>query len=209
MDTLLKLAHEQDRLLSMNAVLALGMIGAGSNNARIAQILRDLAAYFSKEPQHLFCVRVAQGLLHLGKGLCTLSPISFDGNLNVRPALAALLAFTHIVLDLPRMFFQDDREYLLYMLVPAIRPRLLYTVDADNGYAKVSAGVRVGQAVDIVGQPGNPRALTGFQTHKAPVLLSTGERAELSTDEWNPLTDCLDGIVVLRANPNAINVAKD
>lgn len=53
-DTLTKLAHDQDLNISQNAVLALGLIGAGTNNSRIAHILRGLAAYFSKEPAHLF-----------------------------------------------------------------------------------------------------------------------------------------------------------
>ena len=39
------------------------------------------------------------------------------------------------------------------------------------------------QAVDIVGQVGKPRTITGFQTHTTPVLLAHGERAELATDE--------------------------
>ena len=39
------------------------------------------------------------------------------------------------------------------------------------------------QAVDVVGQAGRPKTITGFQTHTTPVLLGHGERAELATDE--------------------------
>ena len=39
------------------------------------------------------------------------------------------------------------------------------------------------QAVDVVGQAGKPKSITGFQTHKTPVLLAYGERAELATEE--------------------------
>lgn len=39
------------------------------------------------------------------------------------------------------------------------------------------------QAVDVVGQAGNPKTITGFQTHTTPVLLAYGERAELATEE--------------------------
>jgi 26S proteasome regulatory subunit N1 len=42
----------------------------------------------------------------------------------------------------------------------------------------------VGAAVDIVGQSGNPRTITGFQVHKAPVLISQGERCELSNEDY-------------------------
>ena len=34
--------------------------------------------------------------------------------------------------------------------------------------------IRVGQAVDVVGQAGNPKKITGFQTHTSPVLISNG-----------------------------------
>lgn len=34
--------------------------------------------------------------------------------------------------------------------------------------------VRVGQAVDVVGKAGNPKNITGFQTHTTPVLLGIG-----------------------------------
>ena len=32
--------------------------------------------------------------------------------------------------------------------------------------------VRVGQAVDVVGQAGRPKTITGFATHTTPVLLA-------------------------------------
>ena len=34
-----------------------------------------------------------------------------------------------------------------------------------------------------MGQAGKPKTITGFQTHKTPVLLAYGERAELATEE--------------------------
>jgi len=51
----------------MSAILALGLIGAGTNNSRIAGLLRQLVGYYYKDPNHLFVVRIAQGLLHMGK----------------------------------------------------------------------------------------------------------------------------------------------
>lgn len=58
-----------------------GIIGAGTNNARLAGLLRSLSAYYAKEPQLLFLVRVAQGLVHMGKGLLTLAPHHAHGQL--------------------------------------------------------------------------------------------------------------------------------
>jgi 26S proteasome regulatory subunit N1 len=78
---------------------------------------------------------------------------------------------------------------------------MLITLDEELNPLPVS--VRVGQAVDTVGLAGKPRSITGFQTHTTPVLLSVGERAELATDEYLPLTSVLEGLVILRKNPDA------
>jgi len=44
--------------------------------------------------------------------------------------------------------------------------------------------------------------LLGFQTHTTPVLLAYGERAELATEEYLPLTPVVEGFVILRKNPD-------
>lgn len=62
-------------------MLALGIVGAGTNNARLAGVLRGLASYYHKEPGLLFLTRVAQGLAHMGKGLLGLSPYHTDRQL--------------------------------------------------------------------------------------------------------------------------------
>ena len=46
------------------------------------------------------------------------------------------------------------------------------------------------------------KTITGFQTHTTPVLLAHGERAELATEEFLPVTPILEGFVILRKNPN-------
>jgi 26S proteasome regulatory subunit N1 len=48
----------------------------------------------------------------------------------------------------------------------------------DENLKPLSVPVRVGQAVDVVGQAGRPKIITGFQTHS---LLAAGDRAELAT----------------------------
>lgn len=74
-------------------------------------------------------------------------------------------------------------------------PRLLLTVDTDLNLLPVS--VRVGQAVETVGQAGRPKTITGFQTHTTPVLLGVNDRAELATDSVRALSGYLEGIVIL------------
>lgn len=38
------------------AIISLGLIGAGTNNARIAAMLRNLSSYYYKDASALFCV---------------------------------------------------------------------------------------------------------------------------------------------------------
>lgn len=38
------------------AVISLGLIGAGTNNARIAGMLRNLSSYYYEDASLLFCV---------------------------------------------------------------------------------------------------------------------------------------------------------
>jgi 26S proteasome regulatory subunit N1 len=65
----------------------------------------------------------------------------------------------------------------------------------------VSVTDRILQAVDVVGQAGKPRTISGFQTHQTPVRLGTTERAELATEEFIPFAHVLEGFVVLQKNP--------
>ncbi len=136
----------------------------------------------------------------MGKGLCTLSPLFQDGLICSRVSMASLITLLHTCLDMENSLLKD-RHYLLYTIVPAIRPRFIMALDEKGAHNPIS--VRVGQAVDVVGHVGKPRAITGFQTHTTPVLLSHGERAEMSTDEWNTVADFLEGPIIVTRNADA------
>jgi hypothetical protein len=58
-DLLNKLAYDTDVNVSMSAIFALGLIGAGTNNSRLAGNLRYIAAYFANSADQLFVVRIA------------------------------------------------------------------------------------------------------------------------------------------------------
>lgn len=87
-DLLTKYSHDPDDKVACNSIFALGIVGAGTNNARLAASLRQLAVYHSKNPSELFMVRLAQGLAHMGKGTMTLSPWHTDRQLIDYCALA-------------------------------------------------------------------------------------------------------------------------
>lgn len=181
LDTLSKYSHDPDLLVAQSAVFAMGLIGAGTNHARLALMLRNLASYYAKQPESLFVVRVAQGLVQLGKGTIALDCFHTDRSLMSPTAIAGLmstlLAFTNIKDCMCRAWqthFTDqaivimkESHWLLYCLTPAMSPRFLLTLDEELNPLPVT--VRVGQAVNTIGQAGNPRAISGFQTHQTPV----------------------------------------
>merc|ERR1711990_673027 len=94
-DTLSKFSHDSDGEVAFNSIFAMGLVGAGTNNARLAQMLRQLAVYYQKDANALFMVRLAQGLVHLGKGTLTMQPFHSDRSLmNVASASALISAVT-------------------------------------------------------------------------------------------------------------------
>jgi len=199
LDTLSKFSHDADAEVAHNAIFGLGLLGAGTNNARLAAILRQLAQYHAKDSNNLFMVRVAQGLVHLGKGTLTLNPFHSDRQLMSPVAVAGLMSVLVAMLDVKTTILGKS-HYLLYGLATAMQPRMLVTFDTELRPLPVS--VRVGNAVDVVGQAGKPKTITGFQTHTTPVLLAHGERAELATEEYIPVTSIMEGFVILKKNPD-------
>ncbi|KAM3213355.1 hypothetical protein ACQJBY_066000 [Aegilops geniculata] len=195
-DTLSRQSNDADGQVMMAATISLGLIGAGTNNARIAELLRNLSS--QEHGVYLFCVRIAQGLVHLGKGLLTLAPYHSDRLLLSPVALAGLVTVLHACLNMQPTIL-GEYPYMLYILALAMQPRMLLTLDED--LKPLPVPVHVGQAVDVVGQAGSPRTITGFQTHNTPVLLAAGERAELATEKYIPLTPVLEGFVILMKNP--------
>ncbi|KAF2010014.1 26S proteasome regulatory complex, non-ATPase subcomplex, Rpn1 subunit [Aaosphaeria arxii CBS 175.79] len=197
-DTLSRYSHDNDNDVAVNAIFAMGLCGAGTNNARLAQLLRQLASYYHRDANALFMVRVAQGLLHMGKGTLSSSPFHTDRQVLSRVAAAGLLTVLVSMID-AKQFILGDSHYLLYFLATSIHPRFLITLDEE--LKPLTVNVRVGQAVDVVGQAGKPKTITGWQTQSTPVLLAHGERAELEDEKYIPLSSILEGVVILRKNP--------
>jgi 26S proteasome regulatory subunit N1 len=195
-DTLSRYSHDNDIDVAVNAIFAMGILGAGTNNARLAQLLRQLASYYHRDANALFMVRIAQGLVHMGKGTMSINPFHTDRSVLSRVAAAGLLTVAMSLVDNPKAFVLGDHHYLLYFLVTAMHPRFLVTLDED--LKPVQVNVRVGQAVDVVGQAGRPKTITGWQTQSTPVLLGYGERAELEDEEWICLANVMEGVCILR-----------
>jgi 26S proteasome regulatory subunit N1 len=198
-DTLSRYSHDNDNDVAVNAIFAMGLLGAGTNNARLAQLLRQLASYYSRDANSLFMVRIAQGLLHMGKGTMSLNPFHTERQVMSRVGAAGLLTVLVSLID-AKQFILADSHYLLYFLVTSMYPRFLVTLDED--LAPIQVNVRVGQAVDVVGQAGRPKTITGWQTQSTPVVLAYGERAELEDEKYIALNSVMEGLVILRKNPD-------
>ena len=200
-DQLSRLTHDADAELAQGAIFGLGLVSAGTNNSRVAGLLRGLSEFYAKEASHLFAVRIAQGLNAAGKGLVTLAPFHSDRLLLNGAGIAGLLTVLHACIDIKGTVL-DKYHFLLFYLSSATNPRYLSTVNTD--LQLVSISVRVGLAVETVGQAGRPKTITGFQTHTSPVLVGTKERAELANQEYVTLGSVLEGCMMVEKAPEKV-----
>ncbi|KAK8657304.1 hypothetical protein V6N13_035551 [Hibiscus sabdariffa] len=191
---------QYDSEVAMAAVISLGLIGAGTNNACIVGMLRKLSRYYHEDDSLLFCVRIAQGLVHLGKGLLTLDPYHCNRFLLSPTAFAGLITLLHACLDMKTIIL-GKYHFVLYFLVLAMRPKMLMTV--DENLQPLSVPVRVGQAVGVESMAGQPTTITNFRTMMTPALLGAGQRAELATGRYVPLSPTLEGHVILKEKSRA------
>lgn len=150
----------------------------------------------------------------MGKGTIGVNPFHTDRSLMSPVAVCGLLA-TLVSFTDTRGFILDKSHWMLYFLTMAMYPvswlsclpppRAAPRTDAPPGLQRflitlsdetdelLPATVRVGQAVDVVGQAGKPRTISGFQTHTTPVRLGHTERAEMATEEFIPYSHVLEG----------------
>uniref|UniRef100_A0A7S3JI83 26S proteasome non-ATPase regulatory subunit RPN1 C-terminal domain-containing protein n=1 Tax=Euplotes harpa TaxID=151035 RepID=A0A7S3JI83_9SPIT len=181
MDFLGKLSYDGDSEVAINAVLALGLIWSGTNNSRLHGNLRQLASYYNKDPDNLLMVRIAQGLVSSGKGLINLQPTHSDRFLHSNVALSGILCVL-LTCTFPSKLFFGRFHTMLYYLCLAMYPRMLITLNED--LEPIQVDVKVGHAFD-----------------KSPVLLNYGEKADLVTEEYLPVTPIIENFVILKPNP--------
>lgn len=127
MDMLTKLTYDPDKEVAQSAIFALGLIAAGSNNSRLAEVLRQIASYSHRDNDTLFMVRIAQGLLQMGKGLVSIHPIHSDKLLLSNIALAGILSSVFACTNLPNIMFANY-HYLIYTLALSASPRICMPV---------------------------------------------------------------------------------
>lgn len=130
MDILSKLGYDTDVETAQRAIIALGLIGAGTNNSRLADILRKLASYYSKESELVFCVRISQGLLYLGKGMLSIQPYYNERFLLSKVGMAGVITFLISLFDIKGTLL-SKQHYFLFFLALAMYPKFLFVVKND------------------------------------------------------------------------------
>mmetsp|Transcript_31613 Transcript_31613/g.42833 ORF Transcript_31613/g.42833 Transcript_31613/m.42833 type:complete len:249 (-) Transcript_31613:319-1065(-) len=132
LDLLTKLAYDSDVEVSMSAIFSLGLIGAGTNHSKLAGNLRYLAQYYSgsSTQNQLFVIRIAQGLVHMGKGLLGMNPLHSGKFLFSNVSLGGLITVLYTCTDM-NTFIAGKYHYFLYYLVLSIYPRMLITLNEE------------------------------------------------------------------------------
>lgn len=151
---------------NVNSLVALGIVGAGSCSSRILRILDANFGNVYKDSKASAALIYAQGLVNLGKGLFTLSPFCYDGQLILNKGVVGLVSTFFIFLE-TGMF--KEHPYLLYLITGSVVPRYV------AGYEGLA---RVGRPVDVVGLVGKPNTISAAIVHSLPVILNGNERAE-------------------------------
>ena len=131
MDILFKLAYDTDTEISHRAIICLGLVGAGTNNSRLADILRKLASYYTKDLDHLLLIRIAQGLLYMGKGMLSIQPYYSERFLLSKVGMAGLLTFLVSLLDIKTSLL-GKHHYFIYFLTLAMYPKSLFVVTLSS-----------------------------------------------------------------------------
>jgi len=145
---------------------------------------------------------MSQGLLYMGKGMLNIQPYYSERFLLSKVGMAGVIIFMTSLLDIKETLLAK-KHYFIYFLALAMYPKSLFVL--NDKMEPMPLQIRVGQAVDVVGQAGKPKKITGFQTHTSPVLIGNGERAELASEEFIPIQDCvLENFIILRKNPDYV-----
>ena len=102
-------------------------MGAGTNNSRVADIFRKLASYYTKDQDSLLLIRLAQGLLYMGKGMLSIQPYYSERFLLSKVGMSGLIVFLVSLLDI-RSTLLAKNHFFIYFLSLAMYPKSLFVV---------------------------------------------------------------------------------
>jgi 26S proteasome regulatory subunit N1 len=93
----------------------------------LADIFRKLASYYNKENETLLLIRLAQGLLYMGKGMLSIQPYYSERFLLSKVGMSGLMIFLVSLLDINRTLLGKN-HYFIYFLSLAMYPKSLFVV---------------------------------------------------------------------------------
>lgn len=93
----------------------------------MADIFRKLASYYNKENETLLLIRLAQGLLYMGKGMLSIQPYYSERFLLSKVGMSGLMIFLVSLLDINRTLLGKN-HYFIYFLSLAMYPKSLFVV---------------------------------------------------------------------------------
>ena len=102
-------------------------MGAGTNNSRVADIFRKLASDYTKDQDSLLLIRLAQGLLYMGKGMLSIQPYYSERFLLSKVGMSGLIVFLVSLLDI-RSTLLAKNHFFIYFLSLAMYPKSLFVV---------------------------------------------------------------------------------
>ncbi|KAG0441963.1 26S proteasome regulatory subunit RPN1 [Dictyocoela muelleri] len=187
-DTLVKNLNSSNLDVVIKTILSLGIIGAGTNNSKIIDVLINHMKYQNRCPKSSIAVTMAISLIKLGKGTLSLNPYSYK---ILNPKLFIGLFSTILLMMDDNILF--NYPFLWYSLSAAINSKVLIAVDENLN--PVNVDVKVGSPVEIVGLAGEQKKLSGVQVFQSPAVIGVSEEAEIDDDCF---MDRFEGVVVMK-----------
>lgn len=164
-----------------STIIALAVIGAGTNNTQIVQMIEQQFSYHSKNTKMVSLLKIALGIIACGKGTLSLSFSVYDKSILLKQNLIGMLGlfFLFIHENSPVL---GKHSYLWYLLEQSVLNKQLYLVDRDLNMVK--GNIRVGRPVSTAGVAGRPVGISGVVSHVSPVILGCDERAVIDEIEY-------------------------
>ncbi|KAK6919118.1 hypothetical protein RJ641_017540, partial [Dillenia turbinata] len=85
-----------------------------------------------------------------------------------RKAPDRIVILLHAYLDMKAIIL-GKYHFVLYFFLLAIQPPMI--LNFDGNLQPLSVPIWAGQAIDVVGQVGQPKTIIGFQTYSVPLIL--------------------------------------
>ncbi|EDQ31289.1 19S-PA700 proteasome regulatory particle subunit Rpn1p-S1 [Enterocytozoon bieneusi H348] len=160
------------RETNVTSIVALGILAAGTNNSRAMSILSSNFNAMYKDIKASNALIFSQGLINLGKGMLTLSPLVYDKRIIIDKSIIGLLGLITMLLNENYSCFKEN-SFILYIITQAILPKYVTGITGE---------IKVGKPVETVGLTGNPNRISGKIVYTSPIILNYDQKAETDVE---------------------------